>query len=179
MAPVSNHIKVADISILDGAGAIGTGVVSRGVELLSSGKAKSMAVVLHNIGKNHWPFDFYEDYPSSVRKELRKLNLKDSDVTTIVTPIRNSVSLTSVNCVLKILAENCLKEAILVSSGFHMRRSFLLHQYLSIPLNIKIYPVACFDKYLPNEWWNNDNGPRYFLSKVQKLAFYMARGTSR
>jgi uncharacterized SAM-binding protein YcdF (DUF218 family) len=177
MAPESNQIEgAADVVILEGSGTIGKGQVSKGVELLSSGKAKRMAIVLHNIGKNHWPFAFQEDYPSSVRRELQKLGLKDSDFTVIVTPIRNPVTLTSARGALKTLAKDGVKKAILVSSGFHMRRSYLIYQHLSIPLNIKIYPVTSFDKYPLNNWWNHDNGPRDFLSELQKLAFYMVKG---
>lgn len=177
MAPESNQIEgVADIVILEGTGTVGKGVVSKGVELLSSGKAKHMAIILHNIGKNHWPFAFHEDYPSSVRRELQKFGLKDSDFTIIVTPIRNPVTLTAAKGALKILAKNGVKKAILVSPGFHMRRSFLIYQHLSISLNIKIYPVASLDKYPLNNWWNHDNGPRDFLSELQKLVLYMAKG---
>jgi uncharacterized SAM-binding protein YcdF (DUF218 family) len=177
MAPEDIKIEgIADVVILEGTGTIGKGVVSKGVELLSMGKAKRMVIVLHNIGKNHWPFAFQEDYPSSVRKELQKLGLKDSDFTVIVTPIRNPVTLTSAKGALKILARDGVKKAILVSPGFHMRRSFLIYQHLSIPLNIKIYPVVSLDKYQLNNWWNHDNGPRDFLLELQKLALYIAKG---
>ena len=55
-----------------------------------------------------------------------------------------------------------------------MRRSYLIYQYLALPLNIKIYPVAFGHDV--NNWWNEDNGARDFLSEVLKLAFYMAKG---
>jgi hypothetical protein len=177
MAPEANNIEdSADVVILEGTGVIGRGVVSKGVELLSSGKARRMVIVLHNIAENHWPFAFHEDYPSSVRRELQKIGLKDSDFTVIVTPIRNPVTLTSAKGALKRLALDGVKQAILVSSGFHMRRSYLIYQHLAAPLNIKIYPIACFDIYSRDYWWKQDNGPRDFLSEAQKLVFYMANG---
>lgn len=177
MAPESSLTEgMADVVILEGTGTIGKSVVAKGIELLSSGQAKHMAIVLHSIGKNHWPFAFHEDYPSSVKMELQKLGLKDSDFTIIVTPIRNPVTLTSAKGALQILAKDRIKEAILVSPGFHMRRSFLVYQHLSLPLKIKIYPVACFDRYQLNDWWSHDYGPRDFLLELQKLALYMAKG---
>lgn len=175
MAPEATQIEgVADVVILEGTGTIGKTLVSKGVELLSSGKARRMVIVLHNIAENHWPFAFNEDYPSSVKRELLKFGLKDSDFTVIVTPIQNPVTLTSAKGALKTLAGDGVKKAILVSPGFHMRRSYLVYQHLSVPFNIKIYPAACGHDV--NNWWNQDNGPRDFLSELQKLAFYMAKG---
>jgi uncharacterized SAM-binding protein YcdF (DUF218 family) len=177
MAPEANSTEgVADVVILEGSEFISKGTVSKGLELLSSGKAKRMAIVLHNIGKNHWPFAFHEDYPSSVRRELQKLGLKDSDFIVIVTPIQNPVTLTSARGALKTLAKDGVKKAILVSPGFHMRRSYLIYQHLSVPLDIKIYPIACFDKYPRNNWWKEDTGPREFVGELQKLIYYMAMG---
>ncbi len=177
MAPEVSQIEdVVDIAILEGTEFIGRGVVSTGMQLLSSGKARHMVIILHRISPNHRPFAVNEDYPSSVRMELQNLGLKDSAFTIIVTPIRNPVTLTSAKGALQILSRDGVKSAILVSPGFHMRRSFLVYQHLSIPLNIKIYPVACFDRYQVSNWWNEDNGVREFFEEVQKLAFYMVRG---
>ena len=50
MAPEATQIEgVADVVILEGTGTIGKTLVSKGVELLSSGKARRMVIVLHNI----------------------------------------------------------------------------------------------------------------------------------
>jgi len=174
MAPEATQIEgVADVVILEGTGVIGRGILFKGVELLSSGKARRMIIVLHRIAPNHWPFAFNEDYPSSVRRELQKLGLKDSDFSVMVTPIRNPVTLTSAKGALKNLAGDGVKKAILVSPGFHMRRSYLIYQHLSVPFNIKIYPIAYGHDV--NNWWNQDNGLRDFLSEIQKLAFYIAK----
>lgn len=52
MAPESSLTEgMADVVILEGTGTIGKGVVAKGIELLSSGQAKHMAIVLHSIGK--------------------------------------------------------------------------------------------------------------------------------
>jgi len=177
MAPeVSQTEGTADVVILEGTEFIRRGVVSKGIQLLSSGKARRMVIVLHRISPNHRPFAFNEDYVSSVRTELQNLGLKDSAFAIIVTHIHDPVTLVSAKGALGVLSKDGIKSAILVSPGFHMRRSFLVYQYLSAPLNIKIYPVACFDAYELNDWWNQDNGPRDFLSEFQKLVFYIFKG---
>ena len=177
MAPeISQTEDVADIVILDGTEFIGRGEVSKGMQLLSSGKVRRMAIVLHRIAPNHRPFAINEDYSSSVRRELQRLGLKDSTFAVIETPIRNPITLTSAKGALQSISGDGVKSAILVSPGFHLRRSYLVYQHLSVPLNIKIYPVACFDRYRVNNWWRDGNGTRDFFEEVQKLVFYMLRG---
>jgi uncharacterized SAM-binding protein YcdF (DUF218 family) len=177
MAPVASQIEgAADVVIVEGTTFVNRGVVAKGVELLLSGKAKRMVVVLHRIAPHHRPFAFNEDYPSSVRRELQNLGLKDSQFTIIVTHIHEPITLVSAQGAMDVLAKDGIKSALLVSPGFHMRRSFLVYQYLSNPFNIKIYPIACLEKYDLNNWWCQDNGSRDLLSEFQKLLFYMVKG---
>jgi hypothetical protein len=177
MAPEANVVTdIADVVILEGAQFIDRGMVNTGVYLLSSGKARRMIIVLHRISPNHRPFAFDEDYSSLVRTELKKIGLKDSAFTIIETPIRNPITLTSSRGALEILSHDGVKTAFLLSPGFHLRRSFLVYQYLSMPMGIKIYPVACFNGYEPDNWWHEVNGVRDFVSELAKLMYYMARG---
>lgn len=177
MAPETDQItETTDVVIVEGTTYVGRGIVSKGIELLASGKAKRMVVILHNIAPHHRPFAFNEDYPSSVRRELQSLGLKDSQFTVIVTHIHEPITFVSAQGAMEVLSRDGIKSAILVSPGFHMRRSYLVYQYLSNPFNIKIYPVTCFESYDLNNWWNQDKGPRDFLSELQKLVFYMVKG---
>jgi len=177
MAPETKQIEgVADVVILEGTEFINRSMISMGLKLLSSGKAKRMVIVLHSIAPDQRPFGINEDYPSSVRRQLKDLGIKDSTFTIIVTHIHNPITLVSAKGALEILSKDGVKTAILISPGFHMRRSFLVYQYLSIPLKIKIYPIACFDAYELKDWWNQDRGPRDFLSEFQKLVFYIVEG---
>ncbi|MDR2017560.1 MAG: hypothetical protein LBQ00_01555 [Syntrophobacterales bacterium] len=177
MAPRANHIEgVADVAILEGMEFIKRNMITVGLDLLSSGKAKRLAIVLHKIAPDHRPFAINEDYPSSVRRELKNFGVRDTDFVIIVTHIHNPITLVSAKGVLEVLSKDGVKSALLVSSGFHTRRSLLVYQYLSIPLNIKIYPVACLDAYDLDNWWNQDEGQRDFFSEAQKLVFYLAKG---
>jgi hypothetical protein len=177
MAAEANQIEgVADVVILEGTEFISRGMVSKGIELLSLGKTRRMIIVLHSIAPNDRPFALNDDYASSVKKELRSLGIQDSIFRIIVNHIHNPVTLVSASGTLEALSKDGVKSAVLVSSGFHMRRSFLVYQHLCLPLNIKIYPIACFDTYEPKHWWDQDDGPRDFLSELQKLMFYMVKG---
>jgi hypothetical protein len=178
MAPQVEEITegVADAVILEGTASISTGMVTKGMELLSSGRARRMIIVLHRVSASAWPFGMSEDYTSSVRNKLIGLGLRESAFRIIVTHIHEPITLIAAKGALKELSRDGVKSAFLVSPGFHMRRSYLVYQHLSAPLNIKIYPVACFDSYKLDEWWNQEYGPREFLSEGLKLAFYILRG---
>jgi hypothetical protein len=174
MAPDGNY--VADIAILEGTEFVDRDVVASGIKLLSSKKVKRIVVVLHRISPSHRPFALNEDYPNLVKKELETLGLRESDFKIIVTRIRNPVTLTSARGAMEALSQDNIKSAILLSQGFHTRRSFLVYQHVGNPLQIKIFPSACFNIYQRDHWWSQERAIRDFLSELQKLAYYWASG---
>ncbi len=178
MAPEASPIEgTADVVILEGTEFIGKGMVSKGLDVLRSGKARHMVLVLHRISPKYRPFAIQEDYPSSVRSELQKLGLKISDFTILLAPLKDPITLTTARFVIENLAREGVKRAILVTSSFHTRRSYLVYQHLAKPMNIKIYPVAYFGKkYQRYDWWFEGHGTRDFVLQLQNLAFYMAMG---
>ena len=109
-------------------------------------------------------------------KALQDHGLKETDFKIIKTPIRNPVTLTAAKVALDALSRENVKSAILVSSGFHTRRSFLAYQFAGIPHQIKIFPTACFTEYERNQWWAKYPGIRDFGTEVFKLAYYLAGG---
>lgn len=177
MAPEAEEIdSVADLAILEGTAFVSTGMVSRGIQLLSSGKAKRLVIVLHSVSQNYWPFACDEDYASAVRTKLKSIGLDDSEFRVIVTHIHEPITLVAARGALEDISRDGIRSAILVSPGFHMRRSYLVYQHLAAPLKIKIYPVACFDSYELNNWWTHEYGARDFFSEGLKLLFYIIRG---
>lgn len=177
MAPETNLLeKTADVVILEGTEFIEITKVHKGLEILSSGRAKRMVLVLHQIRQTYRPFAITENYPSSVQKELQRLGLKESDFSIIVAPLRDPITLMTARFVIDRLSREGVKEAILVSSGFHTRRSYLVYQHIAAPRNIKIYPLACHDSYPLTNWWNEGHGARHFFEELQKLAAYLVMG---
>ena len=174
MAPEGDY--EADIAILEGSEYVPTGMVVQGLNLLSSGKVKRLVIVLHRIAQLHRPYGLNTDYANLVRKELLNHGLKETDFKIIETPIRNPVTLTAARVALDALSRENVKSAILLSSGFHTRRSFLAYQFAGIPLQIKIFPTACFTEYELDQWWEKYPGIRDLGTEVFKLAYYLVGG---
>jgi uncharacterized SAM-binding protein YcdF (DUF218 family) len=174
MAPGGNY--VADVAILEGTEFLDRNIVMTGMNLLSSGRVKRIIVVLHRIAPADRPFAFNEDYPHLVRQEMEALGIKGRDFRIIVTHIHEPITLTSARGALEIISKEHVKSAILVSPGFHARRSYLVYQHLCIPLHIRIFPFACFHSYQPDHWWSEEGGLRDFAEELLKLAYYLARG---
>jgi hypothetical protein len=174
MAPEGNYI--ADVAILEGTEFIDRGMVMSGMNLLSSGKVKRIIVVLHRIAPSDRPFAFNEDYPHLVKKEMKALGLKERDFRIIVTHIHQPITLTAARGALETISKEDVKSAILLSPGFHMRRSYLVYQHLCVPFQIKIFPYACFNSYQLDHWWSQEDGLRDFAAELLKLAYYLAGG---
>jgi hypothetical protein len=174
MAPEGNYI--ADVAILEGNDFLDRNIVVSGMNLLSSGKVKRLIVVLYLIAPLHRPFALNEDYPGLVKKEVKALGLKESDFRIIVTHIHSPLTLTSARGVVEIISKENVKSAILLSPGFHTRRSYLVYQHLCIPFQIKIFPSACFNSYQLDHWWSQEHGLRDFAAEVLKLAYYLVGG---
>jgi hypothetical protein len=174
MAPAGNY--KADVAILEGAEFIRTSIIMSGINLLSSGKVKRMVIVIQNIAPAHRPYGINGNYPDTVKQNLKDIGLKETDFKVIVVPIRYPVTLKEAEVVLKALSKENIKSAILVSSGFHTRRSYLAYQHVGTPLQIKIFPSACFAEYQLNNWWVEERGVRDFTIELFKLSYYLAGG---
>ncbi len=174
MAPEGNYI--ADVAILEGTEFIDRGMVRCGMKLLLSGKVKRIIVVLHRIAPSDRPFAFNEDYPNLVKKEMETLGLKEKDFRIIVAHIHQPITLTAARGAVEAISKEDVKSAILLSPGFHTRRSYLVYQHLFIPFQIKIFPAACFSSYRLDHWWSQEDGLRDLAQELLKLAYYIAAG---
>jgi len=174
MAPDGKY--TADIAILEGTEFIDRGVVTCGMNLLTAGKVKRIVVVLYSIAPSGRPFAISKDYPNLVKKEIEASGLKDKDFKVIVTHIHHPETLIAAIGALKILSKENIKSAILLSPGFHTRRSFLIYQHVATSYQIKIFPYACFDSYQLDHWWSQESGVRDFATELLELAYYLAKG---
>ena len=174
MAPAGDY--KADVAILEGAEFIRTGIITSGMDLLSSGKVKRIVIVLQNIAPAGRPYGINGNYPDTVLQKLKNLGLKEMEFKVIVVSTRHPVTLKEAEVVLEALSKENIKSAILLSPGFHTRRSYLAYQYVGIPLQIKIFPSACFTEYQLNNWWVQESGVRDFTIELLKLGYYLAGG---
>jgi len=91
-------------------------------------------------------------------------------------PVRHPITLREAEVVLNNLSRENIKSAILVSPGFHTRRSYLVYQYIGRPLQIKIFPEASFTGYNLDNWLVQERGFRDFTVELFKLVYYLAGG---
>lgn len=174
MAPRGEY--TADIAILGGTSFLDRHIAEAGFELLKTGKVKRLVVVLHRIHPLHRPYGMNENYPEMVRKEILKKGLNEKDFEIIVTHIHNPLTLIEAQGAIKAIARAEVKSAILLTPGFHTRRSYLVYQYVADPYQIKIYPQACFSGYDYENWWEKDFGKRDFAAEAVKLIYYFLWG---
>jgi hypothetical protein len=174
MAPTGAY--KADVAILEGDEFIQTGAMTSGMDLLSSGKVKRIVIVLQNIAPAHRPYGINGSYPDIVSQKLKNLGLKETEFKVIIVPSQHPITLKEAEVVLKALSKENIKSAILLSPGFHTRRSYLAYQYVGIPLQIKIFPSAYFTEYQLNNWWAQESGVRDFTVELLKLCYYLVGG---
>ena len=178
MAPQGNYN--ADVAILEGCTFLAKEidiVVIKGINLISSGKVKRLIVVLHNNVPSDRRLIRNEDYPGLVKKKMERLGLKVKDFRIIITPTYHPATLTEAKVVLKDISKEGIKSAILLSHGFHTRRSYLVYQYVGLSFKIKIFPSACLKSCEPIDgWWSQAQGRSYFVEEFLKLAYYLGRG---
>lgn len=174
MAPRGEY--TADVAILGGTSFLNRSIPQEGFELLKAGKVKRLVVVLHNINPLHRPYGYNDNYPEMVAKEIRKSGLKQGDFEIVVTHIHHPLTLIEAQGAMKAIARMNVKSAILLTPGFHTRRSYLVYQYTANPYGIKIYPRACFNGYDAENWSKNDAGRRDFAAESAKLIYYVLWG---
>lgn len=166
----------ADVVILEGTESIEAGAVAEGINLLSSGRAARIIVVIHEMPVQERSFALPDNYPSLVKRNLKNAGLKEEQFRIIRTPVHKPITLTEATIVLQTLSKEGVESAILLSAGFHTRRSFLAYRQAGAPLNIRIIPRAFFNHYHLDNWWFQDPGMHDFLSEVFKLGYYQIRG---
>jgi len=165
----------ADVVILEGEGWIREKAVKVGIELISSGNAKRMVIVLQQDEENEKIFAG-PDYSLLLVKSLQSLKLRKDQFLIIEVPTNHPITLTEARIVLADLSKHGVRRAILVSEGFHTRRSFWAYKQVGLSLGIEIIPFPIFVKYRSENWWRNVRGAREFVSEFLKFIYYLIRG---
>jgi hypothetical protein len=178
MAPQGDYS--ADVAILEGCDFLGEEidvVIINAINLLFSRKVKRLIVVLHSTVLPKDYFGVSKDYPSFVKGQMEKLGLTQQDFSVVISSAHHPTTLIVARVVVEALSKEKVKTAILLSHGFHTRRSYLVYQYESLPFQIKIFPFACLNSYQPlNNWWSHSQGRFYFSEEALKLLYYFAMG---
>jgi hypothetical protein len=179
MAPVADiGDKNTDAIILEGTEQIHKEIIARAISLLSMGKSKQIVIVLAKKTPDEKPSVSPWEDSSVLKRELEGMGLDENTCRVISTPSRHPMTLTSAQAAMAVLAGEGVRSALLISPGFHMRRSYLVYQSLGEPLKIRIYPHASFDGHNHglDKWWTQWHGVHDFVEQSIKLVYYMVRG---
>jgi uncharacterized SAM-binding protein YcdF (DUF218 family) len=166
----------AEVVILEGTQVLRKGALTAGKELLSQGKAFRLVVVLHQTPQEEEFFALPSNYPQLVRHELERMGLKRNQFLVLESPVSHPITLTEAKFVLAELSQIKVRSAILISEGFHTRRSFGVYQQEGKKRGIRIIPQPYYIFYQKENWWLHTEGVRAFVTEYLKLGYYLLRG---
>jgi hypothetical protein len=165
-----------EVTILEGTATIQKGAVKEGMTLLKKATDR-LVIVLHLPEEKGQLFAIQEEYPRLLKKELRTLGLRDEQLEIMTVPINDHpITLTEARFVMAALAKEGIGSAVLVSEGFHTRRSWAVYQQEGKAFHINVTPHPCFIKYKEKDWWRQKEGVRDFAQESVKLLYYLFFG---
>jgi hypothetical protein len=163
--------------ILEGTQVVKKGALNAGMRLLADGKAKSMVVVLQHPSKENQVFALEDRYTQLIMNELEHLGLEKEKVQVISAPIDgHPITLTEARFVVAKLSQNGVRSAILLSKGFHTRRSFGVYSQEGARVGLHVVPYTYFIEYDTNSWWHETEGVSDFVEESFKLVYYLLHG---
>ena len=114
----------ADLVIVAGNQIIKNAAFDTSIRLLSLGKAKRMVVVLHLPPKEGQLFGIQESYPLQIEKEIEHVGIEKDKIKVLLMPFDgHPITLREAHFVVDRVSGDGVRSAILVSEGFHTRRS--------------------------------------------------------
>jgi hypothetical protein len=175
LAPCSN--EKGEVLILEGTQIVLNGSINAGVRLMSEGKAGGLVVVLQQFAKEEQVFALDGKYIQFLGSELEYLGLGKEKVQFISAPIDgHPITLQEARYVVARLSKAGVRSAVLLSEGFHTRRSFGVYNQEGNRVGIRIIPCSYFSKYENDFWWYDVEGIWDFVEESAKLAYYLLHG---
>jgi hypothetical protein len=173
LAPTHNGKE--EIVILEGTATINNKAVKEGVDLVGNDRKRLLVVVVHLHKKEGQLFAIQEEYPQLLRNKLKTLGLKEKQLKIIFVPINDHpITLTEARFVMPIMAKEGIRNAVLVSEGFHTRRSWAVYRQEGERFKISVKPHPYFINYEKENWWHQKEGIRDFVQEFSKLAYYLS-----
>jgi hypothetical protein len=164
----------ADLVILEGSEVIKEPAVRVGMELISSGRAKKLAVVYQESEER--AFGLPPDYDLFLIQKIGELGLKKDQISVYVVPREHPITLNEAKIVLSKLAKDKTPNAIVLAENFHTRRSYWVYKEVGKALGIDIIPYPHFSRFKIDAWWQKADGVRAFLGEWLKFLYYVLRG---
>jgi len=164
----------ADVVILEGSEVIKERAVRVGVELISSGRAKRLAVVYQDSEER--ALGLRPDYDLFLIQKINELGLRKDQISVYVVPREHPITLNEAKIVLSKLAKDKTPNAIVLTENFHTRRTYWVYKQVGKALGIEIIPYPHFSRCRIDSWWQKAEGVRIFLGEWIKLLYYVLRG---
>jgi hypothetical protein len=162
---------------LEGGQIIKNGGLFVGLRLLSNGRAAGLVVVLHQPLKEDQAFALQGKYNQLIINELEHLGLQKERVQVISAPIDgHPITLKEARFVVAKLSKDGVRSAILLSEGFHTRRSFAVYSHEGGRVGLSIMPYPYFIGYKRDSWWCETQGISEFVVEFFKLTYYLFHG---
>ncbi len=165
----------ADALVLEGTELIRERSVRVGMELLSSGRAGRIAVVVHQDLKAGQVFAL-QNYAGLIARDLEAFGLRKDQVQVIEVPTDHPITLTEARMALASLSRGGVRSVILMAEGFHARRSYWAYKQAGAPLGMEVFSHPYFSKYQMKTWWRTEDGCYDFFTELLKLFYYVIQG---
>jgi len=165
----------ADVVVVEGSEVIREDAIRSGLKLLSSGNALRLVVVYQKAERKRifaWP----SNYSLFLIRELEEVGLRKDQIIVLEVPEEHPVTLTEAQVVLSNLSKSGVRRVILVTEGFHTRRSLWAYKEVGSSLGIEIIPYPYFTRYHSGNWWQQIYGTKDFFEESLKFFYYLLRG---
>ena len=178
MAPVREPGGTVDAVVVEGTAQVDTELANLALSLLAERKVGRIFFVVAGDGRTELGDAFRGDLSSRLEDSAEKQRAEHEVVSIIRTPLEHPVTLRSARVAIEVLSKQGVKRAILLTSGFHARRSYLTYQYLGDQHQMQFYPQASFAGHVHGKerWWTQRTAALHFLEQSLKLVYYMIRG---
>jgi hypothetical protein len=175
LAPMGS--PAGEAVVLEGTQVAITGGVKAGMALVREGKARRLYLVLHLFPGDRGLFAIQEGYAGSLGMELEKLGLKPDQYRVLLAPVDgHPITLAEARYVVPLLGKDDIKRGILLTEGFHTRRSLRVYQRLGTAQGVQFTPYPYFPAYPKEQWWRHPEGIKDFTAESAKLVYYLLKG---
>jgi uncharacterized SAM-binding protein YcdF (DUF218 family) len=176
MAPEES--KSADVLILEGADNMDKRLLFEGAEQMRSGRAGRLVLVIHYAPDANRVTDGV-GVLAALQMNLHRLGLHDDQFMILRTPDVHPITLNEASVVLRRLSGEGVRTAVLMTDGFHERRSYLIYEQVGVPLGMSVTPSTIFLDYTRDNWWITRMGWYELVEEFAKTTYYYARGYLR
>jgi len=175
MAPEA--FGTAEVLVLEGGVGIDKRLLVEAVRQMRWGRAAHLVLVTHQTAGKPSPYEIKA--ADRIEASLHQLGFPNDRFTIILAPNTHPITLNEASIVLKKLSADGVRSAVLMTDGFHERRSYLVYMQVGTPLGIKITPSTAFLDYTPENWWATRLGWYEFFEESAKTTYYYMRGYLR